>query len=205
MQVRCALGALLVAVMLVPVAGAGAASDRDAVLKDYSSGRNITACAFTLGQLENVLSQLGPDINVYAPGLNDAVKREIQRWKAGECKGKKGAAVDIRIVKIKSKGGARSESVTLKNFGAKNVSLRRYVLRDASKHAIRFKKTTLKAGRSVVVVTGCRKGSKAAVRKGTRYYGCRKTQFWDDAGDVVTLVNDKGTLLSSKAYGTPPS
>ena len=126
MQVRCALAALLVAVMLVPVAGAGAASDRDAVIKDYSSGRNITACAFTLGQLENVLGQLGPDINVYAPGLNAAIKREIQRWKAGECKGKKGAAVDVRIVKIKFKGGARSESVTLKNFGAKNVSLRRY-------------------------------------------------------------------------------
>jgi Lamin Tail Domain len=203
-QVRCALVALLVAVMLVPVAGAGA-NDRDAVLKDYSSGHGLTACRYTLGQLENVLGQLGPDINTYSPGLNVAIKREIQRWKDGGCKGKKGAAVDLRIVKISSKGGARSESVTLKNFGAKNVSLRRYVLRDASKHAIRFKKTTLKAGRSLVVVTGCRKGSKAAVRKGSRYYGCRKTQFWDDAGDIVTLVNDKGTLLSSKAYGQAPS
>ncbi len=191
--------------MLAPGVGAGAASDRDAVLKDYSSGAKITACRFTIAQLQSALSELGADVNAYSPGVRDAIKGEIQRWKNGDCKGKKGAAVDIRIVKISAKGGARSESVTLKNFGAKGVNLRRYVLRDASKHTIRFKKTTLKAGRSLRVVTGCRKGSKAAVRKGSRYYGCRKTQFWDDAGDVVSLINDKGTLLSKQAYGQAPA
>ena len=99
----------------------------------------------------------------------------------------------------------RKESVTLKNFGSKAVSLRRYALRDAAGHVIRFKKTTLKAGRSLVVVTGCRKGSRTALRKGLRYYGCRKTQFWDDAGDVVELVNAKGTLQSRKRYGVAPA
>ena len=43
------------------------------------------------------------------------------------------------------------------------------------------------------------------MRKGSRYYGCRKTQFWDDAGDTVTLLSNKGKLVSSKGYGTPPS
>lgn len=205
-KVRCALVALLAAVVLVPgsVSVAGA-SDANAIIKDYSSGHDITACRFTLGQLESVLGQLGGDLDAYAPGLRDAIKGEIKRWKDGGCKGKKGATVDVRIVKVSAKGGARAESVTLKNFGARAVSLRRYVLHDASGHAIRFKKTTLKAGSSLKVVTGCRKGSKVALRKGSRYYGCRKTQFWDDAGDIVTLVDDKGTLLSTKAYGQPPS
>ena len=111
----------------------------------------------------------------------------------------------MRIVKIKSKGGARSESVTLRNYSSKTVSLRNFVLRDAGDHLIKFKKTSLKSKRSVVVVTGCRKGSKKAVRKGTRYYACRSREFWDDAGDVVELVNAKGGLLSRKAYGTPPA
>ena len=93
--------------------------------------------------------------------------------------------------------------MTLRNFGSKTVSLKGYVLRDAADHAIKFKKTTIKSKRSVVVVTGCRKGSKKAVRKGTRYYACRTKEFWDDAGDVVELVNAKGGLLSHEDVRDP--
>ena len=39
-----------------------------------------------------------------------------------------------------------------------------------------------------------------AVRRGSRYYACRKTQFWDDAGDVVELLAPGGGLLSQKRY-----
>lgn len=206
--IRGALVALLVAVVAVPGVAASPTADLNAIVKDFTSGRNITACLFTQAQLEAARAQLGPDANAYAPGLGEAISREIKRWKDGDCSRKRIAAAkgsDVRIVKVASKGGARSESVTLRNYGSKTVSLKGYLLRDAGDHAIKFIKTTIKPRRSVVVVTGCRKGSKKAVRKGTRYYACRSKEFWDDAGDIIELVNAKGGLLSMKTYGTPPA
>jgi len=206
--IRCALGALLVGAVVVPGVGASPQSDFNAVIKDYTSDRNVTPCLFSQAQLESARSQLGVDANAYSPGLGAAISREIKRFKDGGCTAKRVAAArggDVRIVKIKSKGAARSETVTLRNYSKKTVNLRGYVLRDAADHAIKFKKTTLKSKRSLVVVTGCRKGTKKAVRKGTRYYACRSTEFWDDAGDIVELVSPKGGLLSRKSYGTPPA
>jgi hypothetical protein len=206
--IRCAFAALLVGVVVAPGVTASPASDFAAIIKDYTSDQKVTPCLFTQAQLEAARAQLGADANAYSPGLSAAIGREIQRWKDGGCTVKRVAAArgaDLRIVKVKAKGGARTESVTLRNYGSRAVKLRNYVLRDAGDHAIKFKKTTLKAKRSLVVVTGCRKGSKKAVRKGTRYYACRSTEFWDDAGDVVELVNPKGGLLSTKTYGTPPA
>jgi hypothetical protein len=202
---RFALGALLIGAVLAPGAGASPASDFAAILKDYSRHQDITSCLFTQAQLESARAQLSPDIKTYSPGLATEISREIKRWKDGDCKGKRPGGVDVRIVKITSKGPAKRESVTLRNEAKKTVSLRSFVLSDASDHAIRFKKTTIKPGRSLIVVTGCRKGSKAAVRKGNRYYACRSTEFWDDAGDTVELVNAQGGLLSQKSYGTPPA
>ena len=151
-------------------------------------------------QLQNALSQITPDVNAYSPGFRTEVDREIARWRAGGCAtaAAKPAGSTLRIVKVQPKGGAKRESVTIKNTGRKAIKLKGYVLRDAADHKIKFMKTTLKAGRSLRVVTGCRKGSKRAVRKGTRYYACRTKQFWDDEGDVVELVNPKGGLLSRK-------
>jgi hypothetical protein len=200
--------ALLAAVVVAPGAGASPAADFNAIVKDFTSDQKMTPCLFTQAQLESARAQLGPDANAYAPGLGVAIGREIKRWKDGDCSVKRVSAArgaDVRIVKVKAKGGARSESVTLRNYGAKTVSLKGFVLRDAGDHTIKFIKTTIKPKRSVVVVTGCRKGTKKAVRKGSRYYACRSKEFWDDAGDVVELVNAKGGLLSMKAYGTPPA
>jgi hypothetical protein len=205
--IRCALGALLVAAVVVPGVGASPASDFEAIIRDYTGDQKVTPCLFTQAQLESARAQLGADANAYSPGLSAAISREIKRWKDGGCTPKRVATAlgaDVRIVKVKAKGGARTESVTLRNYSSKSVNLRGYVLRDAGDHAIKFKKTTLKGKRSLVVVTGCRKGTKKAVRKGTRYYACRTKEFWDDAGDVVELVSPKGGLLSQKSYGTPP-
>jgi hypothetical protein len=202
---RGVLGALLVAVMVVPAAGASPQEDNEAIVKDFARDRKITPCLFAQGQLENARMLLTADADAYTPGLRDALNREIKRWKDGDCRGKLPAGVDVRIVRIHARGGPKKESVTLKNFGRATVSLRRFVLRDADDHAIRFKKTTIKPGRSIVVVTGCRRGHSGALRKGSRYYACRKTQFWDDAGDVVELVNPKGALVSRKRYGTLPA
>lgn len=206
--IRCALVALLVGAVVVPGVGASPAADFNAIVTDFTRDQKITPCLFTLAQLESARAQLGPDANAYAPGLSVAINREIKRWNDGDCSSKRIAAAkgaDVRIVKVTSKGGVRSESVTLRNYGAKTVSLKGYLLRDAADHTIKFIKTTIKPKRSVVVVTGCRKGSKKAVRKGTRYYACRSKEFWDDAGDVVELLNAKGGLLSTKTYGTAPS
>jgi hypothetical protein len=199
------LGALLVGVMLVPAAGASPQADNAAIVKDFARDRKITPCLFSQGQLENARSLLTADADAYTPGLRDALNREIKRWKDGDCRGKLPGGADVRIVKVQPKGGPAKESVTLQNFGRGTVSLRRFILRDADDHAIRFKKTTIKPGRRMIVVTGCRRGHKGALRKGTRYYACRTRQFWDDAGDVVELVNPKGALVSQKRYGTPPA
>lgn len=204
---RCALAALLVTFAIAPSVGASPASDAAAVFKDYSGDRDIASCEFTLAQLRNALSQITPDVNAYSPGFRAEVDREIQRWRSGGCASAaaKPAGSVLRIVKVQPKGGAKKESVTIRNTGRKAIKLKGYALRDAADHKLAFKKTTLKAGASLRVVTGCRKGSKRAVRKGTRYYACRTKQFWDDAGDIVELVNPKGGLLSRKAYGTPPA
>jgi hypothetical protein len=206
--IRGALAALLVGVVVVPGVGASPAADFNAIIKDFTSDQKITPCLFTQAQLESARAQLGVDANAYSPGLSTAIGSEIKRWKDGGCTAKRIATAlggDVRIVKVTSKGGVRKESVTLRNYGSKIVSLKGYILRDAGDHQIKFRKTTIKPKRSVVVVTGCRKGTKTAVRKGTRYYACRSKEFWDDAGDVVELVNAKGGLLSRKTYGTPPA
>ena len=176
------------------------------MFKDYAGDRDVTSCLFAVSQLENAKSQITPDVNAYSPGFRAEVDRELQRWRDGGCKGKQVAGSALKIVKVAPKGGVRKEYVTIRNTGRKAIKLRGYNLRDAADHKIAFKKTTLKAGRSLRVITGCRKGSpKRAVRKGARYYACRKTEFWDDAGDIVELVSPKGGLLSRKAYGTPPA
>ena len=203
---RTALAALLLAAVLVPAAGASPATDLSAVLKDYGSDADIASCRFTLGQLESARSAIGSDINTYAPAFKAEINREITRWKDGGCKNRAGAASDIRIVKIQHKGGAKKESVTLKNFSSKSVGLRGYVLSDYAKHKIKFKKTSLKAGKTLKVVTGCRKGAKRAVRKGSTYYACRTKQFWDERRRHRRPVHARRHARSSiKSYGTPPT
>ena len=205
-QVRCALGALLVAVMLVPVAGAGAASDRDAVLKDYSSGRNITACAFTLGQLENVLSQLGPDANVYAPGLNDAISARSSAGRTASARARRAPRSDIRIVKIKSKGGgalgvghAEATSAPRTSACAATSCATPPSTRSASR---RRRSRPAARSSSSPAVARARRPPCARARATTAV--ARRSSGTTPA-TPSTLVNDKGTLLSAKTYGTPPS
>jgi hypothetical protein len=198
-QGQIALVVVLCAALLAPVAAGSPRSDAAAVVKDYTGDANIASCRFTRDQLENALAQIGPDAATYSAGFSGEVTREIKRWADGACAGKRRGAA-LRIVKVSAKGGARTESVTIKNTGKKAVDLRRYVLRDSSDHTIRFKKTKLKGRRTLRVVTGCRKGQRAAVRRGSRYYACRKSEFWDDGGDVVELVTPQGGLLSRKGY-----
>jgi len=195
--------ALLAAVVFAPGAAGSAASDAAAVARDFSN-RDIVSCRFTRKQLERALAQISPDADTYAEtaALRAEINREIKRWQTGGCKGRK---VVLRIVTFKPTGDAAKESVTIKNISKKTLNLSRYALRDAADHTIRFGNLKLKRGRTLRVVTGCRSGQRKAVRRGSTYHACRKTQFWDDAGDIIELVTPQGGLLSTKRYGTPPS
>ena len=195
------LATALSALVLIPGAATGASTDFEAVLRDYQPDENITSCRFTRKQLEAVLAKVPSDSTVYAPGFKTELKREIAAWKKGRCRA--AARSKLQIVKIKPEGDAAQESVTIRNRGRKAVNLRNYVLRDSAGHAIRFGKTKLKGRRQLIVITGCRPRARKASRKGSRYYACRQTEFWDDGGDVVELVNSVGSLLSTKSFGTP--
>ena len=203
LRVKLALVAVLVAGALAPIVVASPSADLAAVGRDYASGRDITPCRFTVAQLEGARSSVNADVETYAAGLGDAIARELKRWKDGGCTAKKIAAAagaKLRIVSVQPKGGARSESVTIRNLGSKTVDLRGYALRDAGDHVLKFRSTKLRKGARLVVITGCRTGSKKAVRRGTRYYFCRSKQVWDDAGDTVELLGRGGGLLSSRTY-----
>jgi hypothetical protein len=191
------LATALGAAVLAPSAAATPAADLTAMTRDYARDQKITPCRFTRGQLEAARGQISADIGSYAKGLPVAIAREIRRWKTHGCAGHRAG---LRIVAVKAAGGADTESVTIKNIGSKTVDLRGYALRDGDDHTLRFGATTLKKRATLRVVTGCHAGHRGAVRRGARYYACRTTPFWDDAGDLVELLGPGGGLLSQKRY-----
>lgn len=193
--VLAACAVALAGALFAPLAAGSPAADSQAIVRDYSNGRDITNCRFTRGQLENALNQIGADIDSYAPGLRGAIRSQIRRWRNGDCK----RTVVLRIVKVAPQGDS-DEYVTIRNVSRRTVKLRGYQLRDAADHTIRLRATSLKPKRSLRIVTGCRAGHRQAVRRGARYYACRSTPFWDDAGDVVELLTPQGGLLSTKRY-----
>jgi hypothetical protein len=203
LRFKLAAAAVLVAGALAPAVAASPSADLTAIGRDYASGRNITPCRFTVAQLQGARSAVTADVATYAAGLTGAIDRELKRWKDRGCTAKKIAAAaggKLRIVSVRPKGGARAESVTIQNAGKTTVNLRGYALRDAGDHTLKFRATKLKRGAKLRVITGCRSGSKQAVRRGTRYYFCRSKEVWDDAGDTVELLGRGGGLLSRKTY-----
>jgi hypothetical protein len=197
-RIQLALVTALVAAGVVPgSADAGPAADLVSITKDYTRDQRITPCRFTLSQLEGARTKIGADVATYAAGIDRAIAREIERWNARGCRHR---PVRVRIVAVSSSGGANVEYVTIKNVSSKTVNLHNYALRDADDHTLKLRATKLRKGRKLRVVTGCHSGRKGAVRRGSRYYACRKTQFWDDAGDVVELLAPGGGLLSQKRY-----
>jgi hypothetical protein len=199
-KAQLAVTAVLLAAVLAPSAAGSPAGDLKSVLQDYSRDDKVTPCRFTQGQLESARTQISQDIEAYAKGVRAAIVREVKRWKDGGCKGRGAAANRLRIVKVKAAGGASKEYVTIRNTGRKAVSLGGFALRDAGDHTLKLRSTKLKAGAKLKVVTGCRKGHRSALRRGSSYYACRKSEVWDDAGDTVELLGRGGGLLATKSY-----
>ena len=168
------------------------------------SRREAHPCRFTTTQLKNAQQQITGDVDAYAKGIRPAIKRELKRWQDGKCKNKRGYA-KLKIVKVSPVGEPGSESITIKNIGRKAANLRNYSLRDRDDHVLRLRKTKLKAGATLRVMTACRSGASKPGRKGSRYYVCKSVAVWDDAGDLVELLGPGGGLISKKQYGTSPA
>ncbi len=107
----------------------------------------------------------------------------------------------MRITRIRPRGGLW-ESVTIRNSGSRGVNIGRATLRDRRGNRIRIPRgTRLGARISLRVITGCARGSRRAVRRGSRLYACRRSPLWDDRGDVVKVVDTRGTVVAQRGYG----
>jgi hypothetical protein len=170
------------------------------MLADLGRDAKLTPCRFTTTQLKNAQQQITGDVDAYANGIRPAIKKALKRWADHACKNKRGYA-KLKIVKVSAAGEAAAESITIKNIGRKAANLRNYALRDRDDHVLRLRKTKLKKGATLRIVTGCRSGSSKAGRRGSRYYVCKTVPVWDDAGDLVELLGPGGGLISKKSYG----
>jgi hypothetical protein len=212
----CAAGwtpLLLIALLVLaaPAAQAAPADDYQAVAADFRGDGDISDCRFTRQQLINAGTVAAgvPDFDTYAPGFRAEVAREVRRHDSGACRGIAGGPAgransplrSVRITAIRPRQGLR-ESVTIRNNGSSSVNLGRATLRDRRGNRVRIPRgTRLGARRSLRVITGCLRGGKRAVRRGSRLYACRRSRVWDDTGDVVKVVDTRGRVVAQRGYG----
>ena len=201
------LGASATAAHAAPI------DDYNAVADDFRGDGDITACRFSRQQLVSAGLVAGgvPDFDRYAPGFRTEVAREIARHDTGGCSGvstppdaserASSPLRRVRITRIRPRPGL-SESVTIRNGGSRSVSIGRATLRDRRGNRVRIPRgTRLGARRSLRVITGCARGRKRAVRRGSRLYACRRSRVWDDRGDVVKVVDTRGVVVAQRGYG----
>lgn len=214
-RLKILIAFLGLAAVLLPAASVQAApvDDLRAVFADWRPDGDVTSCRFTKAQLLNArdLAASSGDFDTYAPGFRDEVGREITRHDSGGCRGiapisnkrrDRSPLRSLRITAIKPKGGSR-ESVTIRNTGSRTVSLKGATLRDRSGRRLRLVTGgKLRGRRSLRVVTGCAPGRRKAKRIGSRLFACRKGRLWDDRGDVVKIVDSRGTVVAQRGYGT---
>jgi hypothetical protein len=193
-------------VALPPAASGTPQDDFNAVYRDWRPDRDVSPCVFSRTRLRNALDvvrSLG-DAGSYFPGFADEVNVEISRWDVGGCPGvtRPSRLSRVSIVRLSPRGGARRESVTIRNAGSRTVSLTNATLRDRARNRLRFPRgLRLGARRSLKVVTGCARGRRRATRRGSTLYACGRRTLWDDRGDVVRLVDPRGVVISQRGYG----
>ena len=92
--------------------------------------------------------------------------------------------------------------MTIRNNGSRSVNIGRAPLRDRRGNRVRIPRgTRLGARSSLRVITGCARGRRRAVRRGSRLYACRRARVWDDRGDVVKVVDTRGIVVAQRGYG----
>ena len=199
----CGLGAVQ--------AAATPGDDFNAVYGDWKPDHVITPCWWTRHQLQNAydVAASNPDMG-YSPDFQDAVQREIKRWKDGDCAGVSPASQrrvsplhGARIVAIAGRGGAGAESVKIKNTTRKTLAFRKATLRNHAKGRAVFPATfKLKPGRKALVHVGCAPGKGRPSLKGTTVWLCRRSQLFRDRGDTGRLADSKGIVVSQLGFGT---
>jgi hypothetical protein len=167
------LALVLIALLLAPLAAADPGDDYTAVHHDWEKDGQITACYWSLGQLENARAIASENPDDAYNSFPDRVDEEIARWRGGGCQGR------AQIVGVK----AKRERVRIANTGGSAVSVGGMRLRDRQGNAIR-----LRGGLQIAP------GATIVVRSGRR-------QIWDDRGDVARLVAKDGTVVSRFGYG----
>ncbi|WP_456452273.1 lamin tail domain-containing protein [Hydrogenimonas sp.] len=88
------------------------------------------------------------------------------------------------------------EYVTFTNLGDTTLDIGGWTLSDAKEHLFLFPEgTVVEPGASVRIVTG--EGTPGA----SEFYIGRRAAIWNNRGDTVLLIDDKGVLHSSFVYG----
>jgi hypothetical protein len=95
-----------------------------------------------------------------------------------------------------SNASLNAEYVRIKNTTSKAVSLKGWVLVDASRHEYAFGAFSLGAGKSVTIRTGT--GTNTA---GTKYQN-RGWYVWNNTKDKATLKKASGTVVDTCAYNS---
>jgi hypothetical protein len=211
MHGRIAALALLVSLAAALPAAATPQSDFDAVYGDWKNDLVITRCAWSQAQLQNAydIANSNPDFQ-YETKFVDDTQAEINRWKGGGCAGvlplsarKRSPLFGVRIVKVRGKGAAANESVTIRNTTSKAKSFRKASLTNVKGKGYYFPpKFKLAKGRTAVVHVACAKGKKRQSFTKRAVWLCSKRQMFSDRGDLARLADAKLVVVSQRGYGT---
>lgn len=187
-----------------PPGGTNAMADFFTVYADWQDDGELTRCRHTKKQLQNTLSQAGkvPNFDSHVPGFRDAVRAQLRAINAGRCGLLPGVLKIVRIFPIGKREAPLNEFVVIKNLSTRSVSLRGASLRDRSGNRIHLRRSRrLGRGGTLRVVTGCLAGRTSPVRRGGRFYACRRRgEVWNDAGDVVKVLGPGGTVVAQRGY-----
>lgn len=206
---------VLVAGLLATLAALPAAatpqSDFDAVYADWKADRVVSQCRWTQQQLQNAydVASSNPDFQ-YETGFQDAVRQEINRWKAGGCRGvapskqmKSSPLTGARIVAVSGRGGARSEVVKIRNGARKPLAFRKARIRNAKAGRLTFPaRFRLAKGKTATVRVACQRGKRRASFRGRTVWLCSRRQLFRDRGDIAKLADIKGVVVSQRGFGS---
>jgi hypothetical protein len=202
---------ILLAFAVAWPAAASPQSDFDTVYGDWKKDLVITKCAWSQAQLQTAydVAQSNPDFQ-YETRFSDDTQAEINRWKTGGCNGiqplsvrKKSPLYGVRIVAVRGKGGARRETVTIRNRAGKRISFRKASLTNLKGRGFYFPaRFKLAKGRTAVVHTGCAKGKRRATFTTRAVWLCGKRGIFRDRGDLARLADSKLLVVSQRGFGS---
>ena len=103
MRWRILAGVLAVGALWAPAAGADPYADYNAVRADWQPDQVITACRFTIGELQNARSLLTGEDNY--SGFQEALETEISRQRSRGCPGGGGTEGRPALSRVKVVAG----------------------------------------------------------------------------------------------------